>query len=181
MNLRSFSLYSDYSHTHTLSTVGESSWSWISIDHIQAQKEKSNFVVACLRPPSNAKLGIFPLSRSCKNEKEMYKKVWCTWEVVVCLLNLLFFFKFSLLSASLDLKVPIVRWPSVIFSPALWGYFATNIFKINELKAEWHFNNQLAGVALPCQQRLHFRCVSWRAKSFAWWLTRQKCSLCSQG
>ena len=28
-------------------------------------------------------------------------------------------------------------------SVALWGYFATNIFKINELKAEWHFNNLL--------------------------------------
>ena len=31
---------------------------------------------------------------------------------------------------------------------------------------------QLAGVALPnCEQRLHFRCVSWRAKSFARQLT----------
>ena len=25
----------------------------------------------------------------------------------------------------------------------LWGYFATNIFQIKELKAEWHFNNLL--------------------------------------
>ena len=39
---------------------------------------------------------------------------------------------------------------------------------------------QLAGVALPYEQRLHFRCVSWRAKSFAWQLTKRKCSLCSQ-
>ena len=40
---------------------------------------------------------------------------------------------------------------------------------------------QLAGVALPYEQMLHFRCVSWRAKSFAWQLTKRKCSLCSQG
>ena len=39
-NLRSFSLYSDYSYPLTLSNVGEPSWSWISSDHIQAQKEK---------------------------------------------------------------------------------------------------------------------------------------------
>ena len=38
--LRSFSLYRDYSYPITLSNVGEPSWSWISRDHIQAQKEK---------------------------------------------------------------------------------------------------------------------------------------------
>ena len=40
VNLRSFSLYSDYSYPLTLSIVGEPSWSWISRDQIQAQKEK---------------------------------------------------------------------------------------------------------------------------------------------
>ena len=39
-NLLSFSLYSDYSYPLTLSNVGEPSWSWISMDHSQAQKEK---------------------------------------------------------------------------------------------------------------------------------------------
>ena len=40
VNLCSFSLYSDYSYPLTLSIVGEPSWSWISRDQIQAQKEK---------------------------------------------------------------------------------------------------------------------------------------------
>ena len=39
-NLRSFSLYSDYSYPLTLSNVGEPSWSWISMDNSQAKKEK---------------------------------------------------------------------------------------------------------------------------------------------
>ena len=38
----------------------------------------------------------------------MYKKVWCTCEVVVLLIKPIDFFTFSLTSASLDLKVPIV-------------------------------------------------------------------------
>ena len=49
--LRSFGLYKDYSYLNTLSNVGEPSWSWISRNHIEAQKEKYNSVVACLRPP----------------------------------------------------------------------------------------------------------------------------------
>ena len=39
-NLRSFSLYSDYSYPLTLSNVGEPSWTWISMDNSQAKKEK---------------------------------------------------------------------------------------------------------------------------------------------
>ena len=35
--------------------------SWIPKNRIQFQKEKENFVVACLRPPYNVKLGIFTL------------------------------------------------------------------------------------------------------------------------
>ena len=37
VNLRSFSLYRNYSYTLTLSNVGEHSWSWIPRHHIQAQ------------------------------------------------------------------------------------------------------------------------------------------------
>ena len=44
-----------------MSNVGEPSWSWIPKNRTQFQKEKENFVVACLRPPYNVKLGIFTL------------------------------------------------------------------------------------------------------------------------
>ena len=40
VNLRSFSLYRNYSCPLTLSNVREPSWSWISRDLIQVQKEK---------------------------------------------------------------------------------------------------------------------------------------------
>ena len=59
VNLRSFSLHRNYSYPLTLSNVGEPSWSWILRDHMQVQKEKLNFVVACLRPPYNPKLRVF--------------------------------------------------------------------------------------------------------------------------
>ena len=59
VNLRSFSLHRNYSYPLTLSNVGEPSWSWILGDHMQVQKEKLNFVVACLRPPYNPKLRVF--------------------------------------------------------------------------------------------------------------------------
>ena len=40
----------------------------------------------------------------------MYKKVWCTCKVVVLLIKpTVFFLTFSPSSASLDLKVPIIR------------------------------------------------------------------------
>ena len=44
-----------------------------------------NFVIACLRPSQNMKLGIFTGSRAVDG-KEMYKKVWCTCKVVVLLI-----------------------------------------------------------------------------------------------
>ena len=45
----------------------------------------------------------------------MYKKVWCTCEVVVLLIKPIgFFFTFSLPSVSLDLKVPNVLWNAKI-------------------------------------------------------------------
>ena len=61
VNSRSFKLHHDSSNSPTLSNVGELSWSWIPKSRIQFQKEKENFVVACLRPLYNVKLGIFTL------------------------------------------------------------------------------------------------------------------------
>lgn len=42
-------------------------------NHIQVQKKKENFVVACLRPLYNVKLGLLK-SWSCSDSIEMYKK-----------------------------------------------------------------------------------------------------------
>ena len=44
--------------------------------------KRMNFVIACLRPSQNVKLGIFTGSRAVDG-KEMYKKAWCTCKVVV--------------------------------------------------------------------------------------------------
>ena len=44
----------------TLSNVGEPSQSWIPQNHIQVQKERGNFVVACVLPLYIVKLGISP-------------------------------------------------------------------------------------------------------------------------
>ena len=60
MNLRSFNLYSDYSNSFTLSNASELFLSRIPNNHVQGQKEKENLAVACLRPPQNLRLGIFP-------------------------------------------------------------------------------------------------------------------------
>ena len=45
-----FWVYRDYSNSLTLSNASELCRSWTSINHIQIDKEKENFVVACLRP-----------------------------------------------------------------------------------------------------------------------------------
>ena len=81
MNSHFLSLYRDYSNSLALSNASELFWSWISINHIQVHKEKENFVIACLRPSQNVKLGIFTGSRAVDG-KEMYKKAWCTCKVV---------------------------------------------------------------------------------------------------
>ena len=62
----------------------------ISINHIQVHEEKETFVIASLRLSQNVKLGIF-MWQSCCDSKEMYKKVWCTCKVVVCLIKPLLF------------------------------------------------------------------------------------------
>ena len=45
-----FWVYRDYSNSLSLSNASELCRSWTSINHIQIDKEKENFVVACLRP-----------------------------------------------------------------------------------------------------------------------------------
>ena len=73
-----FSLYRDYCNSLTLSNASELFWSWVSINISKWKSMKRmNFVIACLRPSQNMKLGIFTGSRAVDG-KEMYKKVWCT-------------------------------------------------------------------------------------------------------
>ena len=43
------------------------------MNHSQVQKERGNFVVACVLPLYNLKLGILT-SQSCSDGKEMYNK-----------------------------------------------------------------------------------------------------------
>ena len=76
-----FSFYHDYSNSLTLSNPSELFWGWISIN-ISKSMKIINFVIACLRPSQNMKLGIS--TGSCAVDgKEMYKKVRCTCKVVV--------------------------------------------------------------------------------------------------
>ena len=60
-----------------VNSSGAEFWSTIS-----KFMKKMNFVIACLRPSQNMKLGIFVGSRAVDG-KEMYKEVWCTRKVVV--------------------------------------------------------------------------------------------------
>ena len=54
-----FQSHCDFSNSLTLSNASELFLSRIPKNHIQVQKKKGNLAVACLRPPSNVKLGIF--------------------------------------------------------------------------------------------------------------------------
>ena len=105
VNSRPFNLHRDYFQSLTLSDVGEPSESWIPKNPIQIQKERGNFVVACVLPLYNVKLGIFT-SWSRSDGKEMYKKTWCTWKMVVLVVKPVVFVTFSLWSPSSDLEVP---------------------------------------------------------------------------
>ena len=58
-----------------------SSWAEF-LSTISKFMKRMNFVIACLRPSQNVKLGIFTGSRVVDG-KEMYKKAWCTCKVVV--------------------------------------------------------------------------------------------------
>ena len=57
--------------------------------------KRMNFVIACLRPSQNVKLGIFTGSRAVDG-KEMYKKAWCTCKVVVLPCQAIAYLTFSL-------------------------------------------------------------------------------------
>ena len=54
-------IYGDCSYSFTLSNASDLFFSGIPKNHIQVQKEKENLAVACLHPPKNVKLGIFPV------------------------------------------------------------------------------------------------------------------------
>ena len=66
--------------------------------------KRMNFVIACLRPSQNMKLGIFKGSRAVDG-KEMCKKVWCTCKGVVLPCQAIAYLTFS---SSPHLKLPII-------------------------------------------------------------------------
>ena len=78
-----------WSNSLTLSNPSELFWSWIS-----KFMKRMNFVIACLRPSQNVKLGIFTGSRAVDG-KEMYKKAWCTCKVVVLPCQAITYLNFS--------------------------------------------------------------------------------------
>ena len=59
MNSRFFKFCRAYSSSLKMWNVGEFLRSWLLGEHTQVLKEREEFVVACLRPPQNVKLGIF--------------------------------------------------------------------------------------------------------------------------
>ena len=76
-----FSFCRDYSNSLTLSKQANSAGTEF-LSTISKFMERMNFVIACLRPSQNVKLGIFTGSRAVDG-KEMYEKVWSTCKVVV--------------------------------------------------------------------------------------------------
>ena len=70
-----------------------------------------NFVIACLRPSQNVKLGIFMGSRAVDG-KEMYKKPWCMCKVVVLPCQAIAYLTFSSplhLKTSYYLRYNVIR------------------------------------------------------------------------
>ena len=59
-------------------------------------------------------------SRSCSDCKEMYKKVWCTYKIVVLVIKPIAFLTSSLPSPSSDLKVPNTLWGRFILLKLKW-------------------------------------------------------------
>ena len=112
----SFNLHRDHSKSLTFSNVREPSQSWIPKNHSQVQKERGNFVVACVLLLYNLKLGILT-SQSCSDGKEMYNKAWCTCKIVVLVIKPIAFLTFSLPKPSSDLKVPITFLECAITQP----------------------------------------------------------------
>ena len=86
------------SNSLTLSNASELFWT------ISKFMKRINFVIACLRPSQNVKLGIFTGSRTVDG-KEMYKKAWCTCKVVVLPYQAIAYLTFS---SPPHLKLPII-------------------------------------------------------------------------
>ena len=76
-------------------------------NQIQVQKEGGNFVVACVLPLYNVKLGSFTL-QSCSDGKKNVQKSVITCKIVVFVIKPIAFVTFSLPSPWSDLKVPTV-------------------------------------------------------------------------
>ena len=76
-------------------------------------RKGKKFLVACLRPPSNMKLGIFTSSPCCGGN-EMYKKERCTCKVIVLPIQPISFLIISLPPPSWDLEVSIHTAPRQI-------------------------------------------------------------------
>ena len=79
----------------------------------------------------------------------MYKKVWCTCEVVVLLIKPFVFFTFSLTSVSLDLKVPNVLWNAKI-SPWVMRKRSIDLFSLYDLLSHFGLRDShaLKGICL---------------------------------
>ena len=74
------------------------------LSNISKYMKRMNFVIACLRPSQNMKLGIFTGTRAVDG-KEMYKKVSCSCKVVVLPCQAIAYLTFS---SPPHLYVPII-------------------------------------------------------------------------
>ena len=144
-----------------MSNASELFWSWISINHIQVHKEKENFVIACLRPSQNVKLGIFTGSRAVDG-KEMYKKAWCTCKVVVLPCQAIAFFTFSSPLHPVHLKLPGLP---VIYD-TLWSVrnriFSVQIELLLLISSETFFDSSVVP-SFPVEGRVKRRDESFQA------------------
>ena len=82
VNLRCLKLYRAYSILFNSSNAGKRFWSWILKDCIKVQEKKKKVVFFWSCPRKNVKLGSLTLY-SCNDDREVYKKPWCTCKVVV--------------------------------------------------------------------------------------------------
>ena len=106
MILGCLNLHRDYSNLNTLSNKGELSWSWIPKNYSQVQKTKENFVMACLHPPLNVKLGInFHVIIVQRGQRNVQKSVMHVQSCCL-LIKPIAFLTFLPPSWLLDLKVP---------------------------------------------------------------------------
>ena len=90
--------------THLLCQMQVNSSGAEFLSTISKFMKRMNFVIACLRPSQNVKLGIFTGSRAVDG-KEMYKKAWCTCKVVVLPCQAIAYLTFS---SPPHLKLPII-------------------------------------------------------------------------